>query len=323
MHALRTIRLFLLVTAIGCISISCNKHEASSDSGSRVVGFSQEGEESDWRTAESQSIKSEAQNRHIDLRFADAQEDQEKQIKAIRAFIAQRVNAIILAPRVETGWDQVLREAKSAKIPVVLVDRGVSAPEDLYVTLIASDFVEEGHRAADWLAKHTNGKAKIVELQGTAGSAPAIDRHKGFADELAKYPDMKILASQDGDFQVSKGKEVMAAFLKSVGKENITAVYAHNDNMALGALQAIQEAGLTPGKDIMVVSIDGIHAALQAILDGTLNCVVECNPLLGPQAFDAIDETLAGKTVPKRTVQKDELFDKSNLTPELLAKRKY
>ena len=321
----------LWITTLGaaCLAIvSCKKSDtggsaSGQQSASKTVGFSQEGEESDWRTAETQSIKSEAQKRNIDLKFADAGGDQEKQIKAVRAFIAQRVNAIILAPKVETGWDQVLREAKDAKIPVVLVDRGVSAPADLYATLIASDFIEEGRRAAEWLAKKTDGKANIVELEGTAGSAPAIDRKKGFDEEIAKHPGMKILASQDGNFEVTKGKEVMGAFIKAQGKENINAVYAHNDNMALGAIQAIEEAGLKPGKDVLVVSIDGLRSALTEIPQGRINCVVECNPLLGPEAFDAVDSALSGKDLPKRTVQKDQLFDSTNATPELVAQRKY
>ena len=287
-----------------------------------VVGFSQIGAESDWRTAETDSIRSEAAKRNVNLRFSDAQANQENQIKALRAFVAQNVDAIILAPKVETGWEPVLREVKQAKIPVVLVDRGINVSDDsLYATLIASDFVEEGRRAADWLAKKMNGKANIVELQGTPGAAPAIDRKKGFEEVLAKYPGMKIIKSQTGEFTRAKGKEVMEAFLKAEGK-NIRAVYAHNDDMALGAIQAIEAAGLKPGTDIVVVSIDGVKGAFEAMAEGKLNCSVECNPLLGPAAFDAIDAIRAGKSVPKKTIVHDELFDQSNAKAALPA-RKY
>jgi simple sugar transport system substrate-binding protein len=287
-----------------------------------VVGFSQIGAESGWRTAESESIQSEAKKRGIDLRFSDAQQKQENQIKALRTFLAQRVDAIILAPVVETGWEPVLREIKRARIPVILVDRGIKVSDpSLYTTLIASDFVQEGRMAGDWLAKKLDGKGNIVELQGTPGAAPANDRRQGFAEAIKKYPGLKIIKSQSGDFTRAKGKEVMEAFLKAEGK-NIDAVYAHNDDMALGAIQAIQEAGLKPGKDIIVVSIDGIKPAFEAMVEGTLNCTVECNPLLGPAAFDAIESVLAGKPVQKKIIAHDELFDQSS-AKDVIGQRKY
>ena len=286
-----------------------------------TVGFSQIGAENPWRTAETGSIKSEAEKRKVNLKFSDAQGKQENQIQAIKAFIAQKVDAIILAPVVETGWEPVLKQAKQAKIPVVLVDRGVKvSDESLYSTLIASDFIEEGRMAGEWLAKKTNGKANIVELQGTAGAAPAIDRKKGFEQEIAKHPDMKIVKSQTGDFNRAKGKEVMEAFLKS--EKDIAAVYAHNDDMALGAIQAIEEAGKKPGKDILVVSIDGMKAAIEAVSEGKSNCTVECNPLLGPAAFDAVEAATGGKELPKKTIVKDQLFDDSNAKTSL-PDRKY
>ncbi len=277
-----------------------------------VIGFSQIGGENDWRNAETESIRSEALKRGVDLKFSDAQSKQENQIKAIRSFIAQKVEAIILAPVVETGWEPVLKEAKHAQIPVILVDRGINVSDDgLYTSLIASDFIEEGRRAGEWLSKKLNGKGNIVELLGTTGSAPAIDRKKGFEEEIAKSPGIKILRSQSGDFKRANGKEVMEAFLKAEGK-NIQAVYSHNDEMALGAIQAIEEAGFKPGVDVIVVSIDGMKDAFQAMLYGKLNCTVECNPLLGPAAFDAIEALRAGKPLPKKTVVHDELFDTSN-----------
>lgn len=276
-----------------------------------VVGFSQVGAESAWRTAETNSIRGEAEKRGIELKFADAQGKQANQIMAIRSFIAQKVDAIVIAPVVETGWEPVLREAQAASIPVVLVDRGIEvSDESLYTTLIASDFVEEGRMAAAWLAEKLGGKGKIVELQGTTGSAPAIDRKKGFEEGLQAHPDMVILKSQTADFTRAKGKEVMEAFIKS-DKDQIDAVYAHNDDMALGAIQALEEAGMNPGKDVIVISIDGVKEAFEAMVAGTLNATVECNPLMGPILFDTIDKLRAGETLPKYIKNEDKLFDQS------------
>lgn len=287
-----------------------------------VVGFSQIGAESAWRTAETRSIRDEAAKRGVELKFADAQGRQASQVRSLRAFIAQKVDAIVLAPVVETGWEPVLREAKRAGIPVVLVDRGVKVSDDsLYATLIASDFVEEGRMAAAWLAERTGGKARIVELQGTTGSAPAIDRQRGFAEGIAPHPGMTIVKSQSGDFTRAKGKEVMEAFLKS-DRGGIDAVYAHNDDMALGAIQAIEAAGLKPGTDILVISIDGVKDAFRAMVEGKLNATVECNPLLGPKVFDAIERLRAGETLPKFIKQEDRLFDQS-VAADLLDSREY
>jgi galactofuranose transport system substrate-binding protein len=309
----------VLLFAMAALICSCGQKSGEKKT---VVGFSQIGAESAWRTAETQSIRSEAAKRNIDLRFSDAQQKQENQIKALRTFLAQNVKAIILAPVVETGWEPVLKEIKKANIPVILVDRGIRvSDESLYTTLIASDFVEEGRLAAQWLATKLNGKGNVVELQGTPGAAPAIDRKKGFEEGLKAFPQIKIVKSQSGDFTRSKGKEVMEAFLKAEGK-NINAVYAHNDDMALGAIQAIEEAGLKPGADVLLVSIDGVKAAFESMVAGKLNCTVECNPLLGPTAFDAIEGVLAGKQVPKKTIVKDQVFDQAT-AKEVIASRQY
>ncbi len=288
-----------------------------------TVGFSQIGAESGWRTANTESIKSEATKRGIDLKFADAQQKQENQIKALRSFIAQGVDVIAFSPVVETGWQPVLEEIKRAKIPVVLTDRAVKVTDDsLYVTFIGSDFVEEGRRAGEWLAKATGGKAVIAELVGTPGSAPAIDRKKGFEEVLAKNPGMKIVKSQSGDFTRAKGKEVMEAFLKSPDAKQITALFAHNDDMALGAIQAMEEAGIKPGKDILIVSIDGVKGAFEAMAAGKMNCTVECNPQIGPQLFDTVEAVKAGKPVPKRIQVNEGVFDQSQAAAEL-PNRKY
>ena len=277
-----------------------------------TVGFAQTGAESAWRTANTESLKNEAEKRNITLKFSDGQGKQENQIRAVRSFIAQRVDAILIAPIVETGWEPVLREAKRARIPVILMDRTVAVSDDsLYTAFVGSDFAEEGRMAADWLAKHTGGKGRILELQGTPGSAPANERRRAFAEAIEKYPDLKVIDSQSGDFRRSGGKEVMEAFLKKHGR-NFEIVYAHNDDMALGAVQAIEEAGLKPGTDITIVSIDAIKEAIQAVIDGKINCTVECNPLFGPKVYDLVEKILAGEKVPRVQYNKDELFDKTN-----------
>lgn len=195
-----------------------------------VVGYAQIGAESEWRTANTQSIKDEAERLGVELKFSDAQQKQENQIKAIRSFIAQQVDVIGVSPVVETGWETVFQEAKDAGIPLILVDRRAAVPEDLYATYLGSDFIEEGRRAGKAMADIIGGEGKIVELVGTVGSAPANDRYTGFCEAIAEFPGMEIIASQSGDFTRAKGKEVMEAFLKSYGDE-IDALYAHNDDM--------------------------------------------------------------------------------------------
>lgn len=287
-----------------------------------VVGFSQIGAESAWRTANTESIISEAKKRGIELKFSDAMNRQENQIKAIRGFIAQKVDVIGFSPVVVSGWEQVLREAKENKIPVILTDRAVDCRDDsLWVTFMGSDFVEEGRRAGRWLAEKMNGRARIVELQGTVGSAPAIDRKIGFEEVIRNYPEMTIIQSQSGDFTRSRGKEVMESILKVHGK-NIDALFAHNDDMALGAIQAIEEYGLRPGRDIVIVSVDAVRDAFLAMLEGKLNCTVECSPLLGPQFFDAVEAILAKRPIPKRIVTEEGIFPQE-VAKEVLPTRKY
>ncbi|SCK43840.1 simple sugar transport system substrate-binding protein [Variovorax sp. HW608] len=276
-----------------------------------VLGFAQVGAESEWRTANTESIKSAAKEADIDLKFSDAQQKQENQIKAIRSYIAQKVDVIAFSPVVESGWDTVLKEAKAANIPVVLTDRAVNSKDDtLYVTFMGSDFVEEGRKAGRWLVekmKDNKGPVNIVELQGTVGSAPAIDRKKGFEEIIKSDPKYKIIRSQTGDFTRAKGKEVMEAFLKAEGK-NINVLFAHNDDMAIGAIQAIEEAGLKPAQDIVIISIDGVKGAFEAMMAGKLNVSVECSPLLGPQLMSAVKDIKAGKPLPKRILTKEGIF---------------
>jgi galactofuranose transport system substrate-binding protein len=286
-----------------------------------IVGYAQLGAESEWRSANTASIKEAAEALGVELKFSDAQQKQENQIKAIRSLIAQRVDVIGVPPVVETGWDEVFQEAKDAGIPIILVDRRAAVPEDLYVTLMGSDFLEEGRNAARIMAKLTNGQANIVELVGTIGSAPANDRYKGFREILRDYPGMVIIDSQAGDFTVAQGKEVMETFLKKHGAE-ISAVYAHNDDMALGAIKAIEEYGLRPGVDIKIVSVDAARGAFEAMIAGKLNATVECNPLLGPQFLELALKVVNGEPVPKWVPSKESIFFPDNAR-EILPLRKY
>ncbi len=262
-----------------------------------TVGFAQVGSESGWRTSFSDSVKAEAEKRGIDLKFSDAQQKQENQIKAVRSFIAQRVDAILIAPVVETGWQPVLMEAKRARIPVIILDRNVAVSDDsLYLTRIAPDFELEGQKAAEWLIANSEGECRIMELQGTVGSSAAIGRMKGFNQTIGEHARLQIVRSQTGEFTRAKGKEVMESMLKAeAGGKTICAIWAHNDEMALGAAQAIREAGLQPGKDILVASVDAVDDALRAIVAGDINVSVELSPHLGGPAFDVINEFRAGK----------------------------
>ena len=309
-------RIFCALAAVAALIllVGCHKGDGAGTAAGQhetVLGFSQIGAESEWRTANTNSIKTAATTAGIKLKFSDAQQKQENQIKALRSFIAQRVDVIAFSPVVETGWETVLREAKTAKIPVILTDRAVDVTDDsLYVTFMGSDFVEEGRKAGRWLLEKTKdrpGDINIVELQGTVGSAPANDRKRGFQEIIGADPRYKISRSQTGDFTRAKGKEVMEAFLKAEGKR-INVLYAHNDDMAIGAIQAIEEAGLKPGTDILIISVDGVKGAFEAMLAGKLNVTVECSPLLGPQLMSAVKDVVAGKPLPKRIVTEESIF---------------
>jgi len=292
--------------------------------GKIVMGFSQVGAESGWRTANTKSIQEAAAQAGIELKFSDAQQKQENQIKAIRSFIQQRVDVIAFSPVVESGWDPVLREAKNAGIPVILTDRAVDSPDtSLYKTFLGSDFVEEGRKAGEWLVeeyKDESGPVNIVELQGTTGSAPANDRKAGFAEVIGKDPKFKIIASQTGDFTRAKGKEVMEAFLKA--HPDIDVLYAHNDDMGLGAIEAIEGAGKKPGEDIKIITVDAVRDGMQALADGKINFIVECSPLLGPQLMDLAKKIVAGEEVPARVVTEETTFTQEQAR-EALPSRQY
>jgi ABC-type sugar transport system substrate-binding protein len=283
--------------------VACGKKETPGGGTKTItLGFSQVGSESGWRSANTSSVKDAAAAAGITLKFSDAQQKQENQIQAIRDYIAQKVDVISFSPVVSSGWDTVLQEAKSAKIPVILTDRQVDSDQSLWVSLVGSDFEIEGERAAHLLEKVLAATpvspVNIAVLEGTTGSAPATQRATGFKKVAdASDPTWKFVVSQTGDFTRDGGKQVMAAFLQSHPEINV--LFAHNDDMALGAIQSIQAAGKKPGTDIKIVSIDGVHDGFVAMSQGYINAIAECNPLLGPQLMDTIKKVLAGSAVDK------------------------
>ncbi|WP_344494727.1 ABC transporter substrate-binding protein [Nonomuraea monospora] len=289
-----------------------------------TMGFSQVGAESGWRTANTKSVQDSAKNAGITLKFSDAQQKQENQIKAIRSYIQQKVDVIAFSPVVESGWDTVLKEAQNAKIPVILTDRAVDSKDtSLYKTFLGSDFVVEGKKAGEWLVqeyKDSTDKVNIVELQGTTGSAPANDRKAGFAEVIGADQKFQIVASQTGDFTRAKGKEVMEAFLKS--QPDIDVLYAHNDDMGLGAIEAIEGAGKVPGKDIKIITVDAVKDGMQALADGKINFIVECSPLLGPQLMDLAKKVVKGEQVPTRVITVETTFTQEQ-AKQVLSTRQY
>ncbi|WP_445638361.1 ABC transporter substrate-binding protein [Nostoc sp. DSM 114161] len=300
---------YVMITVAAFSVSSCTREKTK-----EIVGFSQTENIGPWRIAETNSIKEEAAKRKktYDFLMTDAQGQTSKQFSDIEDLIARQVDVIFLAPREYEGLTPALEAARAAKIPVFLIDREAAGkPGEHFVSFLGSDFIAQGRRVGEWLAQATDGKASIVELTGTAGSSVAIDRAKGFRDAIATYPNMKIVATQTADFSRAAAQRVMENIIQAKGSE-ITAVYAHNDEMALGAIQALKSAGMKPGKDVMVGSIDGQKTALQAIIRGELGVSVESNPRFGPLVFLTMEEYFAGKKIPPRIILKDRLFDATN-----------
>jgi ribose transport system substrate-binding protein len=314
---------FLFALALSSLALAGCRKEGSGGGtaggggkteGKLRVGFSQMEHTGPWRIAETQSMKDEAAKRadRIELIVTDAQSQTARQVSDVEDLIAQRVDAIFLAPREAVGFELALQSAKEAGIPVFLIDREVrgEAGKD-FVTFIGSNFVEEGRRAGEWLVKQTNGKAGIVELLGSAGSSVAEDRHNGFAEAIKGHPEMQIIAAQPGNFTRAEGQRVMENLIQAHGNK-ITVVYAHNDEMALGAIQALKTANRQPGKDVIIVSVDGQRSALEAIARGEMNATVECNPRFGPIAFDTLEKYLRKEAVPPKIIVPDRFFDATN-----------
>ncbi|MBL8131831.1 MAG: ABC transporter substrate-binding protein [Anaerolineae bacterium] len=319
---MRSHKLFLsalLVLVLAFTSILFVAHAQDSSGAGLTIGFAQTGSESGWRTDFTNAMMSEAEAMGINLLFSDGQQKQENQIAALRSFIAQGVDAIILAPIVETGWDDVLQEAADAEIPVLIIDRGVTADPSLYITRVASDFVYEGRLAGAWLATATADRAScnVVELYGTVGSSPAIDRATGFADAIALFPQIQIIASQSGDFTRSGGKTVMESFLSSMDPSTICAVFAHNDDMLIGAIQAMEEAGITPAVDILTVSVDATNDELQMLIDGKANATVLLSPYMGGPAYQAIIDYLGGAELPPLIMVPSAMYFQDTAAAEL------
>jgi simple sugar transport system substrate-binding protein len=278
-----------------------------------VLGYSQLGDESTWRTQNSYSINQAAKKAGIKIMFEDAMQDPENQIKAIRSFIAYKADVIAFSPLVETGWDTVLGEAKAAGIPVIIVDRMIDTADDsLYTSALCSDFDLEGRRAGEFLVKkyqNTSRPIKIVELVGTVDSTPAIGRYRGFRDVISAYPKFHVIFSESGDFMLSKGREIMQQVLKRYDPKDIDLLYSHNDDMTFGAIEVMKEAGIAPGKDIAIISVDATQRIIDYLKEGVVNCVIECNPNSGPQVMDIAKKIVAGEKVPKHVYIKETVFD--------------
>jgi len=294
-----------------------NKSRNLIDNKKIVLGYAQLTSESKWRDADAKSIKTAAKDAGINLDFRESGYTQQDQIGLIRELIKKKVDIIAFSPFVKYGWDDVLKEAKDAGIPVILSDRSVDSDDSLWACNIGSDFLEEGRRAARLLVEYFKDKnVNIFELQGNLGSAPEIEREIGFNEVIKEYQNYKIVAKDTGNFNFNNGKEVMKKFLQSKYSK-INVVYAHNDDMALGAIEAIKEAGLIPGKDIIVIGIDGTRQALMSIIKGEMYCTIECNPLLGPQLMKTAKQIMKGIEVPVKIVNAEDIFTKDNSASEV------
>lgn len=313
----------LTLAIAGCSGGGDDASGGGDDGGLVSVGFAQTGSESGWRAANTESMKTAFSTENgFDLTFNAADNDVAAQIAAVRDFINQGVDAIVIAPIVSDGWDDVLQEAKDAGIPVVLEDRTVSASDDLYASWVGLDFKKEGVMAGEWAAEQYGAEpTNMVVLEGTTGSAPANDRAEGF-DEAIAGTQIEKIDSQTGDFTRDGGKKVMEGFLQKYGVDGIDLVYAHNDDMALGAIEAIEAAGAVPGTDIKIISIDAVKDGMQALVDGKINFIVECNPLLGDLAAGLVTDVLAGKDVEKKVYVTDQSFTQEQAA-EVIDSRPY
>lgn len=307
------------VTAMTSFGLSAQELPKLEKKETYKVGFAQTESNNPWRIAQTNSMKAEAEKLGHQLVYTDAAGSAAKQVSDVNSMIAQGVDLIFLAPREEKPLIPAVMAAKKAGIPVILLDRSVDpslakAGED-YLTFIGSDFVEEGRRIAEWLIKNANGKTKIIQLEGTTGSSPANDRKKGFDEAIQAAGGFEIVASQSGDFARDKGRQVAEALLQAHPDANV--IYAHNDEMAIGAISAVEAAGKVPGKDILILSIDGGKEAVQAVVDGKIAAVVECNPRFGPKAFETMMRYANGETIPPVLINEDKFYDASNAAAEL------
>ena len=309
----KSIRLILFLCVVCVFVCGCAGKTKESVQKPIVLGYSQLGDESTWRTQNSRSIIDAAKEAGVQIMFDDAMQKPENQIKALRSFIAYKVDVIAFSPLVETGWDTVLGEAKAAGIPVIIVDRMIDTKDDsLYRAAIISDFYLEGRRAGEFLLKKykdVNHTINIVEIAGTVDSTPAIGRHEGFIDVISADPRFQVIFSEDGDFMLSKGQEIMRQVLQSFDPDQIDVLYSHNDDMTFGAIEVMQEQGIEPGEDIVIISVDATQRIIDYLKDGSVNCVIECNPNSGPQVMDLAKRIAAGEDVQKIIYIPEQVFD--------------
>jgi simple sugar transport system substrate-binding protein len=317
----RPIHTVLAILCVLTVSACYRGRQSGGEEKAIVLGYSQLGDESTWRTRNSLSITTAAKKAGIKIMFEDAMQDQANQIKALRSFIAYKVDVIAFSPLVETGWDTVLGEAKAAGIPVILVDRMIDTADDsLYASALCSDFRLEGRRAGEFLVKkykNVPGPINIVELAGTAESTPAIGRYRGFRDIISAYPKFRVIFSEDGDFMASKGREIMQKILTRYNPKEINVLYSHNDDMTFGAIEVMREAGIKPGKDIAIISVDATQRSINYLKVGLINCVIECNPNSGPQVMELAQKVVARESVPKRTYIEETTFDEFGAVDEI------
>ena len=324
--AKKIISAFLSLMTIAVMTAGCQKSNEEQNNEELLIGFSQIGSESAWRIGNTKDIEEQAQNYGVNLMLENANQKQENQIAAIRRFIAYKVDVIAFSPIVEDGWDNVLTEAKDAGIPVILVDRDISTDkEDLTTCLIGADFYKEGVMAGEYLIRKADAlgldHVNIVEITGTENSTPMRQRQAGFADAIANDDRMTILESIDGDFLTSRGAECMRYLLETYG-DDIDVVYSHNDEMTLGALPEIEKAGFAPGKDIIIISIDGGQEAIDVLKEGKINCVVECTPKLGKELMETAIKLKAGEEVDPLIHPIEQVFS-DEMNPEDIAPRGY
>ena len=292
--------LILMLALSGC----AGKQDTAGDNASIVVGFSQLGAESSWRIANTASMEQAAKESGYSLMMENANQKQEKQIDAIRSFIAYRVDVIVFSPIVETGWDNVLSEAKQAGIPVILMDRMIETQDDsLYTAYIGADFYAEGRRAGEYLVRKADelgaGNLRIVEICGTTDSTPMRDRQRGFMDVISGDARFTVIDSVDGDFLRSKGEECMRELLGKYGTDGIDVIYSHNDGMTLGVLDVLESLDDPTVKDMILITVDGEKEAVDALKAGRINCVVQCTPHLGPSVMKLVEDLKAGKVLSK------------------------
>jgi simple sugar transport system substrate-binding protein len=311
--------------------ITRTSDEPTGDYSSKIVlGFAQLGAESEWRSASSESVKRAAANYGIELMFENAQQKQENPIKAIRSFIAHRVDVIAFSPVVETGWDNVLLEAREEGIPVILVDRKIQTElSGLYLSFLGSNFTEEGRKAGRWMTRKfggTSGDVNIVELRGTDGASPTKGRYEGFREVISSDARFRIVRSESGDFMRSKGRETMDGILDEyyapAEGRRIDVLFAHNDDMALGAVEAMESRGIAPGRDVAIISVDAQRSALEALKEGHLNCVVECSPYVGERLMELVVSLVSGDEIPPAIFSEETMFTEDD-PPESLPERPY